>query len=123
MSKSELEQSFMLIWDSMCQQNGMATVFPEREYYFAHPRRWRFDFAFPSHMVAIELEGGVWNGGRHATGAGMVADMDKYNAAAKRGWRVLRFSATHLRKEPLTVWETIIETLNMNGGSCREGGV
>lgn len=120
MSKSELEQSFLATWDTLCRHNGMATVFPEREHYFARPRRWRFDFAFPQHRVAVELEGGVWTGGRHATGAGMVADMDKYNAAASRGWRVLRFSATHLRKDPVGVWEMVIDTLNAAAAPSRE---
>lgn len=120
MSKSQLEQSFLAVWDTMCERNGMEPVQPVREHYFAKPRRWRFDFAWPGMLVAVELEGGVWTGGRHATGAGMVADMDKYNAAAMRGWRVLRFSATHLRKDPLTVWETIIETLNATASRREE---
>lgn len=112
MSKSNLEQSFLKVWDILCERNGMVAVLPEREYRFAPPRKWRFDFAWPALRVAVELEGGVWTGGRHATGAGLIADMDKYNAAASLGWRVLRFSATHLRKDPITVWETIIDTMN-----------
>ena len=32
---------------------------PEREYKFYEGRKWRFDFAFPSAMVAIEIEGGT----------------------------------------------------------------
>ncbi len=103
MSKSELEQSFLRVWDIMCGRTGMVAVLPEREYRFAPPRKWRFDFAWPNLRVAVELEGGVWTGGRHATGAGLVSDMDKYNAAASLGWLVLRFSATHLRKDPITV--------------------
>jgi very-short-patch-repair endonuclease len=61
-----------------------------REHRFAHPRRWRFDFAFPSVAVAAEVEGGTWVAGRHGRGAGFEADAEKYNEAAIRGWCVIR---------------------------------
>ena len=65
---------------------------PETEYIFHPTRRWRFDFAFPNAKVAIEIEGGTWAAGRHSRGAGMEADMEKYNAATLMGWRVLRYT-------------------------------
>lgn len=65
---------------------------PVREYRFAPARKWRFDFAFPEHMLAVEVEGGVHRAGRHSRGAGMEADMEKYNHASKMGWKVLRYS-------------------------------
>ncbi|WP_316867334.1 hypothetical protein [Ralstonia mannitolilytica] len=42
----------------------------EREYRFAAPRRWKFDFANPALMVALEVEGGTWTRGRHTSGKG-----------------------------------------------------
>lgn len=65
---------------------------PEREFVFAPPRRWRFDFAWPALRLAVEIEGGVWTNGRHTRGSGFVADAEKYNAAALEGWKVLRFT-------------------------------
>jgi very-short-patch-repair endonuclease len=62
-----------------------------REHRFDPSRRWRFDFAWPAHMLAVEIEGGVWSGGRHTRGAGFVGDCEKYNTATLAGWRVLRF--------------------------------
>ena len=70
-----------------------------REWAFAHPtRRWRFDFAFPTLRVAIEVEGGVHSGGRHVTGAGYESDLDKYNEAASRGWTLFRVSGKIIGK-------------------------
>lgn len=54
------------------------------------PRKWRFDYALPAIMVAVEVEGGHWTGGRHNTGAGFLKDMDKYNTATALGWRLFR---------------------------------
>ena len=65
---------------------------PELEFKFHPKRRWRFDLALPQHMVAIEIEGGVWTNGRHVRGKGFLSDIEKYNEAAVLGWRVLRFT-------------------------------
>jgi hypothetical protein len=69
---------------------------PEREWKFDAKRRWRFDFAWPERMVALEVEGGVWTGGRHTRGAGFVKDIEKYNRAAVLGWRLLRVTPDKL---------------------------
>lgn len=61
-----------------------------REYYFARPRRWRFDLVFEKQLVAIEVEGGGWVNGRHVRGSGFARDLRKYAEAAARGWIVLR---------------------------------
>jgi hypothetical protein len=71
------------------------------EYRFAPPRRWRFDYVIcrdePRALLAfwewaIEIEGGLYAGGRHTRGTGYEADLEKYNTAATLKWRVLRFS-------------------------------
>ena len=59
-------------------------------------RRWRFDFAWPDRMLAVEIDGGAFSGGRHTRGAGFVEDCRKMNAATLMGWRVLRFTAGDL---------------------------
>jgi hypothetical protein len=69
---------------------------PEREWKFDAKRRWRFDYAWPQQMIALEVEGGVWTGGRHTRGAGFVRDMEKYNRAAVLGWRLLRVTPDKL---------------------------
>jgi hypothetical protein len=69
---------------------------PVAEHRFDAVRRWRFDYAWPGMRIALEVEGGVWSGGRHTRGAGFVGDMEKYNAAAIAGWLVLRVTPQSL---------------------------
>lgn len=72
---------------------------PETEFKFHPTRKWRFDYAWPKlGKIAVEIEGGIWSRGRHTRGAGFLADMDKYNAAGKAGWRVFRFTPDQLEK-------------------------
>lgn len=61
-----------------------------KEHKFHPTRRWRFDYAIPAHKIAIEVEGGVWTGGRHTSPKGFLGDMEKYNTATIMGWRLLR---------------------------------
>lgn len=56
-------------------------------------KNWRFDFAWPEVMFAVEVEGGGWTGGRHTTGAGFRGDMDKYHHAMRLGWFIYRCDA------------------------------
>lgn len=62
----------------------------EYEHKFHEERKWRFDVAWPSVMVALEIEGGVWSYGRHNRAVSFLRDMEKYNEAASIGWLVLR---------------------------------
>jgi len=83
---------------------------PLEEYEFAKAlgRLWRFDYAWVEYRVAYEREGATWGkhvlgadgqqyrvaNGRHATGAGMDKDAEKYNCAARLGWVVIRGTAS-----------------------------
>lgn len=82
--KSKLESKFALLWRAL---NGPPLV---REHAFHPLRKWRFDFAHLESKTAIEIEGGVWSGGRHTRGTGYIKDCEKYNAATLLGWRVFR---------------------------------
>lgn len=65
---------------------------PTRELSPIPGRRWRVDFAWPVHMLAVEIEGGTWVAGRHNRPAGFEKDCEKYNALQMAGWTVLRFT-------------------------------
>jgi len=69
----------------------------ETEYVFAKPRRWRFDFAFPSKKIAFEVEGGGWVQGRHNRGPGFDADCQKYNQANLLSWDVYRITGSLMK--------------------------
>ncbi len=106
---SALEAKFDQIWRLL--RPAWAPL-PVAEHRFAPPRRWRFDRAFPTEMVAVELEGGVWSGGRHTRAAGFLGDVEKYNAAALANWLVLRFTAADLPAAQAVV-DQVVAALKM----------
>ncbi len=75
---------------------------PAREYQFHPERKWRIDFYFEANgrKVALEVEGGVWTGGRHTRGSGFAGDMEKYNALAMAGILLVRVTPDTLLKTP-----------------------
>ncbi len=75
---------------------GVGLPKPEREHRFHATRKWRFDLAWPAEMLAVEVHGGVWTGGRHTRGAGFVRDREKMNEAVLLGWRVLEVVPEHI---------------------------
>lgn len=97
---------------------------PEREYRFAkhlrnekgHVRMVRFDFAWPSKMIAAEVDGGRFIVRRNKRGQAVPVgqhmtekDYEKLNIAAAEGWRVLRFSPAMIRNgKALRVLEEVL---------------
>ncbi|WP_151751990.1 DUF559 domain-containing protein [Acinetobacter bereziniae] len=69
----------------------------EQEYKFHPKRKWRADFLIVGKKILVEVEGGVWSGGRHTRGKGYIGDMEKYNAAVVLGFQVLRFSTEQVK--------------------------
>jgi len=80
---------------------------PTPQYRFAPPRRFRFDFAWPQCRAAVEMEGIISAKSRHLTIGGYSKDCEKYNLAAEKGWRVLRYTILHLRNDPVTMFAQI----------------
>lgn len=86
---------------------------PEREYLFAkcEGRKWRFDFAWVSQKVAVEVNGGryAFAGGRHSS----EGDLEKMRRAAALGWRVLPVSPETLRDRPGEAIQDVRDALRM----------
>jgi very-short-patch-repair endonuclease len=72
---------------------------PVAEYRFHPTRKWRFDFAWPSSRLAVEVNGGGFmaGGGRHTRGAGFRKDAEKLSEAAILGWRVIHVLPEEIR--------------------------
>jgi hypothetical protein len=112
-SVSEAEEDFQNAWDKF----GVSGSDITREHRFYKGRNWRFDFAFPSIKVAIEIQGMgraapafcgrckcvarcprcqkptiVSQAGGHQTAKGLRNDCQKHNTAVLEGWRVLTFT-------------------------------
>jgi hypothetical protein len=62
---------------------------PEPEVRFAPPRKWRFDWLWKEHSIAIEIQGGLFTGGRHVRGKALLAEYEKINEAQIMGYKVL----------------------------------
>lgn len=69
----------------------------EQEFYFHPDRKWRADFHLIDKKILVEIEGGIWSGGRHTRGKGYLGDMEKYNAATMMGFQVIRFSTDQVK--------------------------
>lgn len=69
----------------------------EQEFYFHPDRKWRADFHLIGKKILVEVEGGIWSGGRHTRGKGYIGDMEKYNAAVILGYQVIRFSTDQVK--------------------------
>lgn len=91
--KSSLESRFLALW----QEAGGPPLAHDLVFYPG--RRWRADFAHGPSRTLIEIEGGVWNHGRHTSPKGFMADAEKYLAATLAGWTVLRLTAPMLKED------------------------
>lgn len=69
----------------------------EQEFRFHPKRKWKADFHLIGKKILIEVEGGIWSGGRHTRGMGYIGDMEKYNSATMMGYQVIRFSTEQVK--------------------------
>ena len=119
MSKSELEQTFLQLLATESQRHSLTLLPPQREYRFHPSRKWRFDFAWPDFRVAVEIDGGIFVGGRHVDPLGGHGDRTKNNAAVALGWRVLRYDAKHMQDDPYAVFMEVVDTLSVARAEAR----
>lgn len=90
--KKSLSSRFELMWTVL---EGPCL---DKEVRFHPKRMWRFDYANPIAMVAIEIDGGTYCRGRHVRPAGFQADAEKRNSAQLLGWDVY-----HLTGKMITI--------------------
>jgi len=136
LKKKELERAF----DTQFKALGSDLPKPTVNHRFHPSRKWKFDRAWAEHLVAVEIEGGIY--GRqikchkcgtiqrarkkdgsvgaiirpsygHASFARFKGDAEKYNEAAKQGWLILRFVREDILGDPFSMVETIRSTLEI----------
>ena len=62
----------------------------EKEFKFHDKRKWRNDYLHRPTRTIIELDGGVYNGGRHVRPKGFIDDCVKLNEATMLGYFLIR---------------------------------
>jgi len=91
------------------------------EYHFARPARaWRSDVAWPRVRVALEIQGGNWNGGRHCRPSAMQAEYDKQNGYSSRSWLCFYADWAQMRRPELV--DMIAETIQRRKGAYTDDG-
>ena len=101
---SALEDQFLSLWQAHFPQLILEREFSdisawEKDYQERYSRskrskRYRLDFAHPFSCTGVEIQGGVYNRGRHVTGSGYERDCKKYNLAYTSGWTIFLLTST-----------------------------
>jgi hypothetical protein len=52
-------------------------------------RRYRYDYGYCEALLAIEIQGQIWQKGGHTSGRGLTRDAEKLNALTCIGWKLL----------------------------------
>jgi hypothetical protein len=112
---SALEDQFHGLWQKHCPQLILEREFSdidawEKDYQERYAKskrskRYRLDFAHPLSRTGIEIQGGVYNRGRHVTGSGYERDCRKYNLAYTSGWTIFLLTATMAKD---LAWHSLI---------------
>lgn len=100
---SALEDQFLGLWQAHYPQlilerefsdvDAWEKDYQERFLKSKRSKRYRLDFAHPHSLTGIEIQGGVYNRGRHVTGSGYERDCRKYNLAYTSGWTIFLLTA------------------------------
>lgn len=87
--KRDAVQAF---WDAW-KDGGHPVGDMQREVKFHPHRTWRFDIAWPSQRIAVEIHGGGFG---HQSSAGRRQDYQKWNAAALMGWALFHMETQNM---------------------------
>ena len=112
---SALEDQFLSLWQAHNPQLVLEREFSdidawEKDYQERYAKskrskRYRLDFAHLLSRTGVEVQGGVYNRGRHVTGSGYERDCRKYNLAYTSGWTIFLLTST-MAKDPF--WHSLI---------------
>ena len=96
---SELEERFA--W--LLKIGGVPE--PVRQYRFAPPRRYKFDFAWPNNSpkIAVEIDGETNHARYHQT----TKDAEKRNLGTAMGWRIFVLTGEMVKRGPMKFIEQL----------------
>lgn len=78
---------------------------PQREAMLVPGRRFRWDFAWPIHRLAVEVQGGLYlPKGGHTSAAGVTRDCEKAALALLEGYRPLSVTSEQIRTGHALAW-------------------
>jgi len=111
---SKLEDDFHSVWKTLAPDIALEREFSaiqsweadyEKRYVKSkRSKRYRADFAHVESKVAIEIQGGTWNRGRHVQATGYARDARKFNLAQLGGWQVFLL-VTETAADPIILQE------------------
>jgi very-short-patch-repair endonuclease len=84
----EIRENFARQFESVWNRLGGPTLI--KEFKFCAERDWQNDYLHEASKTIIELDGGVWTGGRHVRPQGFINDCIKLNVASLADYRVIR---------------------------------
>lgn len=98
-----------------CRELGLPE--PVAEYRPIPGRRYRIDFAWPRDMtepqfavhaiiggVGLEIDGGMFTGGRHGGAPSAIRDLTKRNELTARGWLIIHVPPSQLWRAQTWEW-------------------
>jgi hypothetical protein len=101
---SALEDQFLSLWQAHYPQLVLEREFSdidawEKDYQERYSKskrskRYRLDFAHLPSKTGVEIQGGVYNRGRHVTGSGYERDCRKYNLAYTSRWTIFLLTSS-----------------------------
>ena len=84
-----LRERFAAEFEHVWRRNGGPEL--EKEFpFWPEGKGWLADYLVVGRKILIELEGGVYSGGRHTRPQGFIEDCMKYNKAQMLGYMVYR---------------------------------
>jgi very-short-patch-repair endonuclease len=117
---SSLEIKFADLWsDSDIKLIAQYSIKPSIRKNIKNAKPYKLDFAHPETKVAIEIQGGTWNNGRHSRGSGMKGEYNKLNTLQYDGWTVFQLSTDMITEE----WINIIKESIINKITEKEDNI
>ena len=78
-----------------------------------HIGKYRVDFADPSRMIAIEVDGLAYHNGQES----FIRDQQRQRDIQSAGWTVIRFAAKEVLDDPVTCLAEVLRVASSDGAA------